>query len=131
MDDADARALVNRWWSIWRDGDLSPIDQICADPYLRHTGMGSERLTRAAYKERLRLTLRVLHGAATTIDDQVVVADPATGETKVWTRATSRGVNLTNEGDAVITWIVIHRIADGLIAKTWAATLSGVQWRAL
>lgn len=129
MDDADARELVNRWWSIWRDGDLSAVDQICADPYLRHTGMGSERLTRKAYKEKLRLTLKVLHGAVTTVDDQVVVTDPVTGETKVWTRATSRGVNLTSEEDSVITWIVIHRIADGLIAETWAATLSGVHWK--
>jgi hypothetical protein len=30
---------------------------------------------------------------------------------------------------AVITWIVIHRIADGKIAETWAATLPGVAWK--
>jgi hypothetical protein len=122
--DDDARALVARWWEgIWGEGDLSVVDEVCADPYLRHTGVGSERLSRAEHKERLRHTRQVMRGAVTTIDDQVVAGD------KVWTRATSRGVNLTSVEQAVITWVVIHRIADGKIAETWAATLPGVAWK--
>lgn len=126
MGDEEARALVARWWQgIWQTGDLSVVDEICADPYLRHTGVGSERLSKSEHVKRLNHTREVMRGAVTTIDDQVVVGD------KVWTRATSRGVNLTSVEHAVITWIVIHRIEHGKIAETWASTLPGVEWRDL
>ena len=126
MGDDDARALIQRWWQgIWGDGDLSVVDEICADPYRRHTGMGSEVLTREEHKDRLRHTRQVMRGAVTTIDDQVVAGD------RVWTRATSRGVNLVSVENAVITWMVVHRIEGGKIAETWACTLPGVEWKDL
>lgn len=123
--DADPVELVGEWWQcIWGDGDLDRVDDLCAEPYIRHTGMGTERLTRAEYKKKLKVTREVLRGATTTIDDQTVDGD------RVWTRATSRGVNLTTSDLSVMSWIVIHRIADGRIAETWAATLPGVDWEA-
>jgi predicted SnoaL-like aldol condensation-catalyzing enzyme len=124
MTDDDARALVHRWWQgIWGDGDLSILEELCTDPYIRHTSMGSERISLAEYKKRLVQTRQVLRDAVTTIDDQVVSGD------KVWSRATSRGVNLSTSDRTVITWIVIHRIEDGKLAETWAATLAGVEWK--
>lgn len=124
MGDDEARALVRRWWDgIWREGDLTIVDELCTEPYIRHTGMGTERLTRAEYKKKLIQSQRVLRGAETTIDDEVVVGD------KVWTRATSRGVNLEGADKAVMTWMVIHRIEDGRLAEVWAATLPGVEWK--
>ena len=123
MGDDEARALVRRWWDgIWREGDLSIVDELCTEPYIRHTGMGTERLTHAEYKKKLTQSQRVLRGAKTTIDDEVVDGD------KVWSRATSRGVNLEGDGKSVMTWMVIHRIADGKLAEVWAATLPGVEW---
>lgn len=123
MGDEESRALVHRWWDgIWHDGDLSIVDELCADPYIRHTGMGTERLSLAEYKKKLAQTQRVLKGAVTTIDDEVVVGD------KVWSRATSRGVNLDTVERSVMTWIVIHRIENGKLAEVWAATLPGVEW---
>jgi ketosteroid isomerase-like protein len=122
VDDDAARALVRRWWDIWGDGNLDLVDEVCADPYIRHTGMGSERLSHEEYKKKLVQTLRVLRGAVTTIDDEVVVGD------KVWSRATSRGVNLDAEHGQVMTWMVIHRVEDGRLAEVWAATLAGVEW---
>ena len=125
MGDDDARALVRRWWhDIWGDGNLDAVDELCTDPYIRHTSLGTEHISRAEYKKRLGQTMHVLRGAQTTIDDEVVVDD------KVWTRATSRGVNLTTEDRQVMTWIVVHRIEGGRIAETWAATLPGVDWEA-
>jgi hypothetical protein len=123
VGDDDKRALVDRWWSIWRDGDPGVVDDLCTDPYRRHTSMGSECITRDEYKKRLVATMSVMRGAATTIDDQVVDGD------KVWTRATSRGVNLTTDDRTVITWMVVHRIEGDRIAETWAATLPGVEWK--
>ena len=123
MGDEEARALVRRWWEgIWHDGDLSIVDELCTDPYIRHTGMGTERLSLEEYKKKLLQTQRVLKGAVTTIDDEVVAGD------KVWSRATSRGVNLDTVEGSVMTWIVIHRIENGKLAEIWAATLPGVEW---
>lgn len=128
MGDDEARALVARWFEIWRANDLGIVDEIFADPVTRHTGMGTERLALKDYKERLVQVQRVLRGAQTTIDDQVVSGD------RVWTRATSRGVNLETatadaEAATVLTWLMVHRIADGRIAESWTATLAGVDWQ--
>ena len=128
MGEAEARALVARWFEIWRANDIGIVDEIFADPIVRHTGMGTERLSLKQYKERLVQAQRVLRGAKTTIDDQVVDGD------RVWTRATSRGVNVETatadaESATVMTWLMIHRIADGRIAESWTATLPGVDWQ--
>jgi len=122
MGDEEALALVRRWYDIWREDDLSVVDELCTDPYIRHTGMGTERLSLAEYKKKLAQTTRVLKGAVTSIDDFVVDGD------KVWSRATSRGVNLDTVDKSVMSWIVVHRIEDGKLAEVWAATVPGVEW---
>ena len=123
VTDDEARALVRRWWDgIWREGDLGIVDELCTDPFIRHTGMGTERLGHEEYKKKLVQTQRILRGAVTTIDDEVVVGD------KVWSRATSRGVNFEHLDGAVMTWMVIHRIEGDRLAEVWAATLPGVEW---
>jgi hypothetical protein len=123
VTDDDARALVRRWWDgIWREGDLSIVDELCTDPFIRHTGMGTERLGLDEYKKKLVQSQRILRSAVTTIDDEIVVGD------RVWSRATSRGVNLEHLDGSVMTWMTIHRIEDGRLAEVWAATLPGVEW---
>ncbi len=123
MDEALAVELVRRWWvEAWEGDDLSVLDEICTDPYVRHTGLGTERITLEEYKHRLGQQRQVLRNAVTTIDDQVVAGD------KVWTRATSRGVDFTAIDRSVMTWITIHRIEGDRIAEAWVATLPGVEW---
>jgi hypothetical protein len=123
VTDDEVRALLAKWWDgIWRDGDLDLVDELCADPYIRHTSIGSETLPLKEYKKRIVQYQRVMRGAVTTVDDEVIVGD------KVWTRATSRGVNLETDSGSVMTWLVIHRIADGRLAEVWVATLPGVDW---
>jgi hypothetical protein len=125
MGDDEARALVRRWWEgLCGQGDLDVLDEICTDPYTRHTGGGSERLSLAEYRQRLGRTRKVLQGAVTTIDDQVVSGD------RVWTRATSRGVHLASAEQPVMTWMVVHRIEADRLAEVWVATLPGVEWDA-
>ena len=118
----EAEALVRRWWDVWGAADLSVVEEICADPYVRHTSMGTERLSLVDYKKKLVQTQRVLRDAVTTVDDQVVHGD------KVWSRATSRGVNLEAVDGNVLTWMTIHRIEAGKIAEVWVASLPGVDW---
>jgi len=123
--DAEAKVrLVQRWWDeLWGGDDLSVLAEICTDPYTRHTGLGTETLSLAEYERRVRQQRQVLRNATTTIDDQVVDGD------KVWTRATSRGVDFTAIDKSVMTWITVHRIADGKIAEVWVSSLPGVEWQ--
>ena len=73
--------------------------------------------------KKLVQTRQALRDAVTTIDDQVIAGD------RVWSRATSRGVNHVTSEPAVVTWIVVHRVERGRIAETWAATLAGTEWK--
>jgi len=124
MDATGMVRLVQRWWDeLWGGDDLSVLAEICTDPYTRHTGLGSETLTLAEYGRRVAQQRQVLRNATTTIDDQVVDGD------KVWTRATSRGVDFTAIDKSVMTWITVHRIADGKIAEVWVSSLPGVEWQ--
>lgn len=118
-----ARSLMRAWWErVWREGDLDALDEILTDPYTRHTSAGSETITREAYKAKLANSQRLLYRPDTTIDDEVVVGD------KIWTRATSTGLNLDTGEVATITWMTIHRVADGRLAEAWIAALVGVHW---
>lgn len=123
MDADAARALLRAWWErVWREGDLDALDDLLTDPYVRHTSAGSETISRAAYKQKLANSQRLLYRPDTTVDDEVVVGD------RIWTRATSTGLNLDTGDVAVITWMTIHRVQDGRLAEAWIAALVGVHW---
>jgi hypothetical protein len=125
VDEERARALVQQWWDrVWRDGDLEALDELCTDPYTRHTGLGTTTASLEDYKKRLAQAQTTIKGAATTIDDQVVAGD------RVWTRATSRGVNPAGEVAALMTWLTIHRIEGERLAEVWAAAMPNVDWTA-
>jgi hypothetical protein len=115
--------VSQRWWEeVWGDGRLDVIDEIFTDPFLRHTGSGTERETTKAYKRRLAEVQRVLSNVETTIDDRVIDGDT------VWTRATSKGLNRETGDRSVLTWLIVQRFEAGRIAEQWAATFTGVDW---
>ena len=121
----DPLTVSQRWWDeIWRDGDLGAVDALFTDPLTRHTGSGSERVSRKAYRGRLAEAQRILSRVQTTIDDRVV--DGAT----VWTRATSTGINRETGERSLVTWLLVQRVTDGRIAEQWVATFPGVDWTA-
>jgi ketosteroid isomerase-like protein len=124
VEDAQSPLAVSqRWWDdIWRDGDVDAVDELFTEPLVRHTGSGSETVTRAAYKARLAEFQRVLTRVTTTIDDRVVDGD------RVWTRATSRGLNRETGELTVMTWLLVQRMESGRIAEQWVATFPGVDW---
>jgi predicted SnoaL-like aldol condensation-catalyzing enzyme len=124
-DDTAMLAVSQRWWDdIWRDGRLDAVDELFTEPFIRHTGTGTDHESRAAYKGRLAEFQRVLSRVETTIDDRVVAGD------RVWTRATSRGINRETGDRSVVTWLLVQRISGGLIAEHWVATFTGVDWTA-
>ena len=121
----DPLAVSQRWWDeIWRDGNLDAIDELFTEPFVRHTGSGTETTSRdrvqgAAGRGPARAVTR-----ADVIDDRVVDGD------KVWTRATSKGINRETGERAVVTWLLMQRVEDGRIAEQWVATFLGVDWTA-
>lgn len=115
--------MSQRWWDeVWRDGRLEVIDELFTEPFVRHTGTGTNLEGRAAYRARLAEFQRVLSRVETTVDDRVVDGD------RVWTRATSRGINRETGERSLVTWLLVQRIADGRIAEHWVATFTGVDW---
>jgi predicted SnoaL-like aldol condensation-catalyzing enzyme len=124
-DDAAVLAVSQRWWDeVWRDGRLDAVDELFTEPFIRHTGTGTDHESRAAYKGRLAEFQRVLSRVETTIDDRVVAGD------RVWTRATSRGINRETGERSLVTWLLVQRISEGQIAEHWVATFTGVDWTA-
>jgi hypothetical protein len=120
----DSTAIVRRYWDgLWNRRDLGVIDELIAEPYVRHSSAGTRSLTRAEFKREVTNSWQLLHDPATTVDDQVSTED------RVWTRATTTGLNLDTGETSVVTWLVVHRVAGGLIAESWSATLPGVDWR--
>jgi hypothetical protein len=122
VDDV-ARSLLRAWWDqVWHAGDLDAVDELCTDPFVRHTSAGSETISRATYKAKLVASQRLLYRPTTTIDDEVVAGD------RIWARSTSEGLNLDTERVTTITWLTVHRIEDGRFAEAWIAALTGVRW---
>jgi hypothetical protein len=114
---------MREWWErVWGDGDVDALDELLADPYVRHTSAGRETLSVDAYKTKLVQYHRVLHKPVTTVYDEALVGD------RIWNRATSRGLNLETGDVTVVSWFIEHRITDGRIAESWIATLAGVDW---
>jgi predicted SnoaL-like aldol condensation-catalyzing enzyme len=125
VSDATLCNISDRWWNeIWRDGNIDVADEILADPFLRHSGTGSLVSSRREYKAMLAEFQRTLCRPATTIDDRAVSGD------RVWTRATSRGLNRETGEIAVVTWMIVQRVADERIAEHWVLTVRGVDWTA-
>jgi hypothetical protein len=120
----DPREIVARYWEgLWHRHDLSIVDELIGEPYVRHSSAGTKSLSHAQLKRELTEAWQLLHDPATTIDDQVAAGD------RVWTRATTQGINLDTGETSVVTWLVVHRLADGRLVESWAATLPGVDWR--
>ena len=123
MDDSVLCALSDRWWNeIWRDGNVDAVDDLLTDPFVRHTSLGSMVSPRHEYKATLAEIQRTLRRPETTIDDRAVAGD------RVWTRATSRGLNLETGDTTVVTWMLVQRIAEDRIAEHWVLTVRGVDW---
>ncbi len=118
----DSASLAALWWDVWRDGNLELLDEIVADPFVRHTAHENAVRTRAQAKEDMA-RYRTSHELATIrIDAQRVTDD------EVWQRVTTTGVNLTTEELLTMTWIQVFRIETGRLAEMWLLYAVGMDW---
>ena len=125
MDEARALALTTRWWDeVWRDGEVDVIAEIFTDPFVRHSGIGTQVMSHRDYIAMLAEFQRTLCRPQTTIDDRVVSGD------RIWSRATARGHNRETGEPTVVTWMIVQRIAGDRIAEQWVLTARGVDWSA-
>lgn len=119
----DAAELCRRWWEdVWEGGDIDALDEILTDPFVRHSSAGTVVDSRDAYKRLIRSAQRTFHRPVTTIDDFEISGS------RVWTRATSRGVNLDTGEQVVVSWLLLQRIEHGRIAEMWVLTARDVDW---
>ena len=119
----DPTEVVQRWWGEVWGGDLSVIDEIVAEPYVRHTMDGTKTQTREELKADMVQYFRVLNKPRVRIGDQAV-----SGST-VWSRVDTEGVNIETEATTRITWIQIHRLDDtGRIAESWTMYSRDAHW---
>ena len=125
VDAAKMVELSTRWWQeVWREGEVDVVDEILTDPFVRHSATGTSVSPRADYKRMLSEFQRTLHRPETSIDARDIVDD------RIWTRATSRGVNLQTGERSVVSWLLLQRVDHDRIAEHWAVTVAGVDWTA-
>jgi hypothetical protein len=123
VDEDLALRLTTRWWDeVWRDARLEVIDEIFTDPFVRHSGVGTQVVSRRDYTAMIGEFQRTLCRPQTTIDDRAISGD------RIWTRATSRGLNRETGESTVLTWMLIQRIAGDRIAEHWSLTMRGIDW---
>ena len=122
-DHRTAEQVVEHYWRhVWLERDFSVLGDSYTDPTVRHTVNGTRTVTVAELEKDLSESLRAYRGDDFSIDQLTVVDDIA------WLRLTLRGVSLAAMTPLVITWLAQYRIADGLIAETWALHCNGLDW---
>jgi hypothetical protein len=119
----DPTKVVERWWNVWRDGDIDTIDDIVAEPFTRHSSRGTVvRTRRAQVREDMVQFRETLELAEVRIDAMSTAGD------QVWCRVTTRGVNLTTEEPSTMSWLQQCRVVDGRIEEMWWLYVLDLDW---
>lgn len=119
----DHEALVARLWhQIWIAGEFDELDEILADPYVRHTRDGTMSVSPDEYAAHIRAATRTIRGT------RVTVVDIASADDMVFARLHLDAVNLDTGNALRLTWLTQFRIADGKIAEAWTMHQSGLDW---
>lgn len=115
--------LVTRLWNeIWIDGQLELLDEIVADPYVRHTREGTFTATPAEYGRHIESAVRTIKGT------EVEIQATATEGDTVFARLRLHGVNLDTGHTVKLTWLTQYRIENGRIAESWTMHQPGLDW---
>jgi SnoaL-like domain len=123
MTTSDPAVVINRWWNeVWGEARVELVDELVSETYISHGVDGTLVRTREELKGDLVQYQRVLYRPLTTIDDQVVAGDT------VWSRLTSRGVNLETQEPITITWLSVSRMVEGRLAESWVLHAVGTDW---
>lgn len=119
----DNEQLIRRLWEqIWFEGGLDRLDEVVADPYIRHTRDGTVSSSPAEYGLHLGSVVRMIRGTELEFHTIECVDD------LVFVRLNLHGVNL-DTGDVMrLTSLAHYRIADGRVAESWAMHQPGLDW---
>lgn len=122
-DPSELVRIVEQWQErAWGEFDLTAVDELMADPVLRHGPSGTDHRTHDDLKHDLKQYQRTLCKPAIVVQDRVVDGDC------VWSRTTMNGHNLETGEPRTLQWLQIYRIADGRIAEIWGLYASDVDW---
>ena len=119
----DGQDLVRQLWQcIWIDGELEGLDDLIADPYVRHTNDGTSSMSRKAYKDHIADVIKTFKGNEITFDHLASSGD------HVFARLTLTGVNIAAGNTVKITWLAHYRIRDARIAESWSLHENDLDW---
>ena len=120
---ADAESVVRAYWDrVWLQRDLDALEDLVADPVVRHSNDGTQSLTRRELRRTLAGAFEAVRVCEASIDS--IAADGA----MVWLRLTLRGVSLANAAPLSLAWMAQYRVERGRIAELWALHQVGVDW---
>lgn len=114
MSAADQTELVKRYWdALWLGRNLDALDDILADPMIRHTEAGTSTIALADFKKRLGSALSAVR--ACDLEFGSLRSD---GE-HVWARIRLDSINLTTELSVSSNYLCEYRIENDRIAEVW------------
>lgn len=115
--------VVEEWQNrAWGECDVSAVDDLAADPLIRHGPSGTAERSHSQLKDDLRQYQRALGKPEIIVHDRVLDGD------RVWSRLTMRGANMDTGELRTLQWLQIHRVVDGRIVEIWALYASDVPW---
>jgi hypothetical protein len=114
--------MARRWWEIWRDGDLTSLDDLVSDPFVRHGNRENVVRTLDEVKADMVRYRDGLEIVSFTIDSQVVAG------TDVWQRVSSTGVQPHTGDPLVVSWLQEFRVEEGRLAEMWLLYAVGMDW---
>ena len=123
MSDPPDNPVIQLWRTIWLDGHTHGLDDVLADPYIRHTRDGTASVTVREYIEHMRQTTRNVRGTDLSVEQLVEITD------RTFARITLMGVNVTSGDPVMITIVGEYRLNEGRIAESWSMHQPGLDWR--
>ena len=123
MSDPSDNPVIQLWRTIWLDGHTHGLDDVLADPYIRHTRDGTASVTVREYIEHMRQTTRNVRGTDLSVEQLVEITD------RTFARITLMGVNVTSGDPVMITIVGEYRLNEGRIAESWSMHQPGLDWR--
>lgn len=119
----DPVAVVERWQErAFGECDLAVVDELVAEPFVRHGPGGTATRTHAELKQDLRQYQRALGKPTITLHGRVRDGD------RVWSHVTLRGVSIDTGNLRVVERLQIHRVVDGKIVEVWSLYATDVDW---
>lgn len=115
---------MRRYWEhLWAETDVSLVDELFAEPYVRHNRNGSECVPLAQLKDTF-----VRYWASFGAAPEVRIDDLAVNGNCVWSRVTVRGWDMESGEARVVTFFHEARLVDRRIVETWSLAAPEVDW---